>query len=745
MDKCGYRKSRYVQKHPQADKLSLCSVSDGASSYSVVCGAPNVAAGQTVAFARIGAVLPGDFTIKRAKIRGVESEGMLCSLEELGMATESNGIHVLPETTPLGRPLEEVLGDNDAILEVEISTNRPDCLSHWGVAREIAARLNKPVRLPEIKKVEVSNSVTITNNEPELCTRYIGTVIEGVKVGPSPEWMVRKLEKCGLRSINNIVDVTNYVLMELGQPLHAFDRACLKDQQIVVRRAVPQEKILALDGKEYTLTDTMLVIADTEKPQAIAGVIGGKNSSVSEATTSIIVESALFKPTSIRRTSRAIGVTTDSSYRFERGTAWETAELAAWRAITLIQQLAGGTVTARTDLKQVEWVPAEIALRPERVEHVLDLEFTREEIHTILRALGISTKDEGSVIKATIPSWRLDIKQEIDLIEELARIKGYDKVPVTVMPIVPDMEQGKAYESAEQVLRKRIAAVGFSEAMNQSFAEEKNLEQFKLPVVHRIKNPLSKENEVLRTSMITGLWKNFVLNKSVGYDDLFLFETGTVFTRKGEKKVLSLIASGSVLPQWWGWGSKEAEKKFDFYFLNGLILNILAGNHVRIKENKEPSPFYHPGKTAVVEMNGKTVGEFGILRPEYSQEYNGVEIAYAELDLRLIDQCWNRKVPQYETLRRLPPVKRDLSIVADKDVRFDNILSTLQKAVSNDTLATEITLTDVYQDEVKLPGKKSYTLHFTFRPGEKTMTDAEVNTLTTKILDQLKSAGITLR
>ncbi|MHB9155692.1 MAG: phenylalanine--tRNA ligase subunit beta [Endomicrobiales bacterium] len=736
-----------VSKHPQADRLSLCKVTDGTNTYSVVCGAPNVAAGQTVPLARIGASLPGGFKIKKAKIRGVESEGMICSEKELGLSNESSGIMVLPDSTPVGRPLEEVVGESDAVLEVEITTNRPDCLSHWGVAREIGARLQKNVRLPEIPRPGVSGTVPVTIKDPELCPRYIGCGITGVTVQPSPAWIARRLEKCGVRPINNIVDITNYVLLELGHPLHAFDTAAMAGGEIVVRRAGKDEKILALDGREYALSDSMLVIADREKPRAIAGVMGGEDSGVTEKTRNIILESAVFAPASIRRTSKTLSLSTDASYRFERGTGWTVAETASWRAADLIRQLAGGAVETRTDRYEKTYTPRTIELRPERVKRILGIDVPRAEIKLLLESLGMRTSENGGALRAEIPSWRLDLRQEIDLVEEVARLKGYENVPVTVLPITPSLKEGKKQEPIGGLLRGRMAGLGFCEVVNYSFAEERELSYFNLPAPCRIANPLSKENEVLRSDLLPGLWKNLILNLGQGYDDVKLFETGTIFTPQGEKDSFAFIVRGRIWPEWWKWEGKDVPSTLDFYFLSGLLNYLLCSDgankgKLKITGNKAPSPYYHPGKTAVVELDGAAVGEFGVLGPRYTNEIG--EAGYCTLALGELDRRWNRETSVYEPLRRHPPVKRDLSLVAAKDMPFEKISGVLNRFIGKGELLQEFELFSVY-DRLGTD-KISYSLHLIFRHPEHTLTDTEVNAQVDALVRLLNTElGITLR
>jgi len=732
-----------VQKHPNADKLSLCSLTDGQSTFSVVCGAPNVAAGQVVPLALIGAELPGGLKIGKAKIRGVESQGMICSERELGLREESAGIMVLPDSIAPGKPLAEALSGGDTTIEVEIPTNRPDALSHAGIAREIAAKLRKPVTFPDTKQKSIPADVNVTILESELCPRYTGAIIENVTVAPSPAWMAQRLEKCGLRPINNIVDITNYVLLEMGHPLHAFDLDKLDGKALTVRRAQPGEKFNALDGKEYPLADSMLVIADNSRAQAVAGIIGGADSGVSQSTRSILLESALFAPYSVRRTSKTLGISTDSSYRFERGCSWDSAELAGWRAINLIEELSGGTLRARKDVTTKTFVPVNITLRPARAAHLLDVPFTSKEAESILSLLGCKVTPAGDAISVDVPSWRLDLKQETDLLEELIRIKGYEHVPTAVMPVMPDIREGKKAESAENIARARLASLGFSEAVNYSFSEKKSLEFFSLEPAHLIANPLSKENEALRPSLLPGLWKNFILNSGKGNERILLFETGTIFTKAGERKSLAILACGNVWEQWWAWKNNSAPRTYDYYFIKGIIESIFCdGNKFTVTENSAPSAYFHPGQSARLEANGTMLGEFGMLRPEYN-----ATVAFAEFDISAIEQNWNRQPPLYESLDRFPPVKRDLSILAPKNIAFSKISATVSASVppaKNITLSCR--LDDIYEDDQKLGAdKRSYTMNLTFHPATHTLTDQEAGQLLDGIIADLQKLSISLR
>ena len=733
-----------VQKHPNADKLKICSLTDGTNTYSVVCGASNVDKGQVVPLALIGAVLPGDFEIKKAVIRGVPSEGMICSEKELGLSEHSAGIMVLSDSVGLGKPLKQALGSDDDIFDVEIMPNRPDCLSHWGIARELAAKLGRKVTLPKIAQKKAGGELKITVKDYELCPRYIGCLVSGVKVGPSPAWLVKKLEKCGLRPINNIVDITNYVLMELGHPMHAFDLDTLAGQELVIRPAKKDEKITALDGKEYKLDSSMLVIADGEKPQAIAGVMGGEYSGVTEKTKTIVLESAVFKPQSIRRTSRSLNLSTDSSYRFERGSGWTVAETASWRALNLIEELAGGKLEARLDLKLETYKPVKITLDPRRAEQILDLKFSNSEIKTILEGLSIKTKASGNKITCEIPSWRLDLRQDIDLIEELVRIKGYDKVPVDIAPIVPVVTEGRERISVEETLREKLRGMGFSEVMNYSFSEGKGLSDLGIASGYKIANPLSKDNEYLTPSLLPGLWKNLNLNLNEGAETIKLFETGTVFTKTGEKHALGILLYGKALPEWWGWKEGTEIPDYNFYFVEGLVENILYSSKVRILENKDCSAYFHPGKTARIVIENETVGEFGILRPDLTDELKH-GVGYIEIDLKALEKKTKSARPQYEQISRHPFVKRDLSLVSPENAGFSQVEQIIKALSAKSGILRGYNLFSVYKDEKLGPGKISYSLHLTFRHPEHTLTDKEVNSVVEEMLVSLKEIGITLR
>ncbi|AKL97584.1 phenylalanine--tRNA ligase subunit beta [Endomicrobium proavitum] len=725
------------EKHPNADKLSLCLLTDGKNNYSVVCGAKNVDAGQIVPLAKIGAVLPGDFEIKKSKIRGVESEGMICSEKELGLKDSSEGILVLDEKTETGVPLENVLGDIDSVLEIEITTNRGDCLSHLGVAREIGAKLKKQVVLPVIKTPNSAQANNVTVESP-LCSRYIGCLIKGVKAAPSPKWLADSLEKCGIRPINNIVDITNYVMLETGQPLHAFDITKLSSEKVIVRAAAKDEKITALDGKEYKLDADMLVIADEQKPVAIAGVMGGEYSGIDDKTETVFLESAIFAPSSIRKTSKKLNLSSDSSYRYERGVSWDISQYASWRAVNLILELAGGRLESRGDVRKVEYEKTNIILRIDRVSKLLGYNVDEKEITEILRYLGIDLEPKGEVILCTVPSWRNDIKEEVDLIEEVARIHGYENIPaVKEQDDAVFVKNNSFFPEIVAAFRSKLSGLGFSEALNYSFSEIKELELFDLKYSYKIANPISKENEVLRPSLLPSLYKNLSFNAGQGASRVALFEYGKIFTAKGERKTFGAVMYGSVWQEWWKWSENKINPSFDFYFGGGIVKNILPSEDFIISENLNPEGYYHPGKTAAVIYRGKPVAQFGILKPSVSADLKG-EVFYFEFDIESVAGVYESSASLYKHFTKFPSVKRDISVTADKSLQFAKIEKTIKSIMKAGNILKDYSLFSVYEDAAKLgEGKISYSFRLSYKNDEKTLTDKEVNDDMNKLLEKL--------
>ena len=508
-----------VEAHPDADKLTMCQVNTGTEVIPVVCGAKNHKQGDLIALAQVGSVLPGDFKIKKSKIRGAVSQGMLCSEKELGLAEESEGIMILPNDLQLGTPVFEALGLKDIRYEIGLTPNRADCLSVVGVAREVAAMVGETMKLPELATVEESavdtqTLTSVTIDDVDGCPRYMARLIQGVKIGPSPEWLVRRLESVGQRSINNVVDVTNYLLMELGHPLHAFDFSTLRDKRIVVKRAKADEKFVTLDGQERVLKESDLVICDGEGSIALAGIMGGENSEVQDTTVDVLLESAYFDPISIRRTSKRLGIHTEASHRFERGADIDIVPLALERATALIQQVAGGQVAKEAIdnyPKVLEKRCVEIAV--EKTNRLLGLDLTLDQIDRLLRSIELKTTslNDGTTLSVEIPRSRHDLEREVDLIEEVARLNGYDNIPVTMPSSRVVHRRKEQHQSFVSRLRDVLVAEGCREIINYSFLSPQAWDKIQLAKDDvrrsnvRILNPLTEAQSVMRTSLVPAM------------------------------------------------------------------------------------------------------------------------------------------------------------------------------------------------------------------------------------------------
>ena len=531
-----------VDKHPQADKLVLCNVDVGSGTDTqIVCGAPNAREGLVAPVALVGAQLPNGLTIRRAKIRGEESQGMLCSEQELNISDEASGLMELPGDTQIGTPIVEALGLDDVVLELEITPNRPDCLSMIGVAREISVVTGNPLRLPEINiqsgMADTQNLTSVTIKDPDLCPRYAARVIRGVKIAPSPTWLQRRLETIGIGTINNIVDITNYVLMEYGHPLHAFDYHRLTENRIVVRRAKSNEKLKTIDAEERELTPDMLVIADAENPVALAGVMGGFDSEITDQTVDVLLESAYFYPPSIRKTSKALGMHTEASHRFERGADPEGVIPAINRAAQLIAETTGGEICSGiVDVYPGKQEAIDIKLRPERVNFVLGTEIEADQMRDILTRLGFTVSDAFEV---TVPTFRPDVSQEIDLVEEIARVYGFDNIPTTLPRGDIPIPQVAPKEDLRERVKTYLLQCGMMEAMNYAFYHPDVFDRIRLEstdplrqVVH-IANPLSEDQSIMRTTLLPSLLANAQRNRNHQINDVQFFECSKVFIPNG--------------------------------------------------------------------------------------------------------------------------------------------------------------------------------------------------------------------
>ena len=720
-----------VEAHPDADKLRVCQVSNGQETVQVVCGAPNVAVGQKIPFAEVGAVLGEDFKIKKAKLRGVESHGMICSAEELGLAEQSDDILELPVDAPLGQDIRYYLNLDDSLIEVDLTPNRGDCLSMTGIAREVGVLNQLPVSCPDVEDVPavIEETFPVVLENPEGCPRYLGRVIRNINQhAESPAWMQEKLRRSGIKTIDPVVDVTNYVLMELGQPMHAFDYDKLNGR-IRVRFASANEKLTLLDGKEVELTSDTLVIADDTRALAIAGVMGGLDSSVQEGTSHIFLESAFFTPITIAGKARSYGLQTDAAHRYERGVDFNMPRKAMERATQLLLDIVGGE--AGPVIEAVQSLPesSTVTLRKGRIDRILGISLPDTDVETMLTGLGLTLagSDDASWT-FDVPSWRFDIAIEEDLIEEVARIYGYDNLPVTEplgrFSLKPNTEAVVGVDA----VRERLTALGYQEVITYSFVDRKLEEvlgtdaQAILPLA----NPISQDMGVMRTSHWPGLLETLKHNYHRQQTRGRIFENGLVFSLNNSKleqipKVSSLIW-GDQYPEQWGAQSRVV----DFYDIKGDVeaLLSLTLNAGQILFQADKHPALQPGQTARITRLGETLGWIGALASSV-QEHIDIpgKIYLMELDQGILESA---TLPVYSPLSRYPSVRRDLAFVVDASQETGVIEAALREKAGE--FLTDFVYFDVYQGQNIEKTKKSLALGLTFQHPSRTLTDEEINT-----------------
>ncbi|MBW7956969.1 MAG: phenylalanine--tRNA ligase subunit beta [Deltaproteobacteria bacterium] len=731
------------EKHPNADKLSLCKVRTDKEELSIVCGAKNMKPGDKVALALPGAELPGGFKIKKSKIRGVESQGMMCSEVELGLKDTSEGIMILPEDAPLGVDFRTILGA-DFMMEAGITPNRADLLSIRGMAREAAAVTGAAFKDKEFKVDEAGRpigecaSVSIEKDAP--CRRYAARVVEGVQIGPSPDDIKARLEAHGVRSINNVVDVTNLVLLETGQPLHAFDLDKLNGAVINVRPAREGETIETIDGKTRNLDASMLVIADSKGPVALAGVMGGSGSEVTGSTKRILIESAWFEPSSVRRASRKHALSTESSYRFERGVDIEGVTRALDMAASLVLKLAGGQAAKGSiDIYPGKYAPAGITFRTERASRILGVGVRTEEALNILGRLGISARETSpGVISAAPPSYRMDLTTEIDLMEEVARIFGYNNIPTT-LPIAA-VSPGETGEptALRRSIRSLLSGSGFTEVMNYSFISRDLFAMAGGEAVKGVEllNPLTEEQTVMRTGLIPSLLENMARNLAWKREDLRIFEIAPAFVPgdglPGETwKIAGLLYGNRYEPGW-----SYPKDTVDFFDVKGVIERMLEGLGVEgARFEAAGHPLLHPGKTAALKISGKHAGILGELHPDLWGRYGLRKPAYVfELEIEPIEKS-SGKGKKYRELPRFPESARDIAFILSEDVPFGDIYEAIRK-IDLKTIET-VELFDVYYGRNIPSGTRSLAVRVTYRSRERTLTDQEVEDTHGKVLKML--------
>jgi len=737
-----------VKPHPSADKLSLCAVTDSIQTYPIVCGAKNIKAGDIVPLAKVGATIPGGYTIKSTVLRGEKSDGMLCSEEELEVGDDNSGIMQLPPGTALGKPLEEILDLGDTVLDVSITPNRADCLSMIGIAREVAAITGKKIKMPAgevYESAEDINSITsVKIIDSDLCPRYTARMIKDVEIGPSPVWMKTRLEAVGLRSINNVVDVTNFVMLEMGQPLHSFDFRFLEEGRIVVRKSVQDEEFVSLDGKARKLEADTLLICDGVKPVAIGGIMGGLNSEVKDDTRIVFLESAYFNPSSIRRSARRLAMPTDAAFRFERGIDPEGVLAALNRAARLISDLSGGKVCKNYIDEYPAKVPAaaNIPLALNRVNAVIGTAIEGSEVIRILQSIGMEVKEsELGQYSVTPPTYRVDITREIDLIEEVARLYGYDRVPVTLpdvavteMVVIPRLD-------LEERIRTVLTGNGYNEVINYSFISPQSVDYLGLTenderrrLVH-IKNPLVEDQAVMRTTMIFALLDSLKKNANNGCFNLKLFEMGRIFLSCGagklpeERNVLAGLLSGTIGEDLWNY-----RLNVDFYDVKGCLDNLFSDLKTAdcryVAEN--PEPFLHPGKSANIYLKDSKVGYLGEVHPDVKDRMDLKVNSYVfEINLDMLVSHIAGEVT-YKEISKYPAVARDVAFVVDSSVQADYMLDIVLR--QKEDLLENVGIFDIYAGKGLPDGTKSLGLRFSYRSPDKTLTDLEVNNVHERIV-----------
>lgn len=739
---------RKVMPHPNADRLRLCEVDLGTERWTVVCGAPNVAEGQKVAFAKVGARLfdprTGKVeTLRPARIRGVLSEGMVCSERELGLGEDHTGILVLPEDLPIGIPLAQALGDT--VLEIEVTANRPDAMSILGVAWEVGALTGQPVRMPDLSYPTggepIERLARIEVWDASLCPRYTAALMRGVRIGPSPRWLQERLQRAGQRPINNVVDITNYVMLEYGQPLHAFDYDTLMERTIIVRQARPGETLVTLDGQERRLAPPMLVIADAQRAVGLAGIMGGANSEVSEKTVNILLESASFDPFNTRRTAQALKLRTEASARFEKGLRPHLPPVALQRAVQLILQVAGGTAAPGiADVWPGRTPEHPLRLTARRLRQVLGMEVPLPQARQVLEALGfqVSAADEDA-LQVLPPFWRSDIAIEDDLVEEVIRILGYEKLPTTTLSTpIPSYHPDPLRECKERV-RDLLVGCGMQEVITYSLVGREVLEKVGASPMQalRVANPLSPQWEYLRTTLRPSLLQTAAANRPHAEGPLRLFEIGKVYLPrladlpKEEEMAIGLLA-GPRSPVSW----LQDEGSLGFYDGKGVVEEVLRALGIAPSFTPGDDPFFLPGRCARITLGDTTLGVLGEVHPQVLERFDlgGLTVALFELSLEAVAGACPSQARRFQPLPRYPGARRDLALIVEQGIPAQKVADTILRH----PLVASCVLFDVYEGPPVPPGKRSLAYRITFQSPQRTLTAEEVEQALREVVDTLR-------
>ena len=736
------------EMHPDSDHLTVCKVDNGKEILQIVCGASNHKAGDKVVLAQIGAKLSEDFVIKKGKIRGKESCGMLCSEVELGIGSDKDGIIILPEDAPVGVPFKDYLGINDTVFELEITPNRPDCLSHIGIARELSAYYGKELKYPETEikneiEEKTSDNVKVTIEDSNLSRRYVTRILKNVTVKESPKWLKERIESVGLRSINNIVDVSNFILMEMNHPNHVFDLDKIEGNEIKVKSAVKGDKLVTLDEQERELEDGDIVICDSKKILALGGVMGGLDSEVTDNTKNILLEVAQFNSQNVRKTSRRLTLSSDSSYRFERGIDVEDSIKVINRLANLIQEVAGGEIlNGYVDVYPVPHENKVAELNFERLNRFVGKVIPREKVIEILRNLEIDVKDNGETLTLTAPSYRGDLELEQDYFEEVIRMYGFDNIE-NILPRV-DINKNSTLDTTKLTDRVKTicASVGLKEVINYSFIPKDALQKLKFTGVSEdklidISNPITEDFVTMRPTLLYSLIKNAKDNMNRNVSNIRFFEVSRTF-EKAEELAKEDIKVGIILA---GendktlWNPKPVH--YDFYDLKGIVEEIfskLKFQSFSIKRSVQTE--FHPGRSADVFVGKEYIGSFGEIHPDVLENFglNKKTVLVAEFNIELIKKYINKPFV-YQGIVKYPAVPRDLALVMNENILVGDVLKTIEKI---DKKVEKVELFDIYQGIGVEPGKKSVAISILLRDDSKTLEEKEINDIIDKILAKMK-------
>ena len=742
--------------HPDSDHLTICKVDNGKEILQIVCGAPNHKAGDKVVLAQVGAKLAPDFVIKKGKIRGVESNGMLCSEEELNIGKDSDGIMILPEDTPVGVPMKEYLGINDTVFELEITPNRPDCLSHIGIARELGAYYNKEVKYPSFainseSSEKTADNISVEIENSNLAKRYVARIIKNVTVKESPKWLKERVESIGIRSINNIVDASNFIMMELNQPNHTFDLDKIEGGKIVVRAGHENEKLVTLDEQERELNSDDIVISDGVKAVALGGVMGGQNSEITENTKNILLEVANFNSQNVRKTSRRLTLFSESSYRFERRVDEENAINVINRLANIIQEVAGGEILeGAVDNYPVPYKKKTATLNFERLNRFVGKNIPRETVIGILTRLEIEVVDNGETLTLTAPTYRDDLENEQDYFEEVIRMYGFDNIE-NILPKLDISEKPVIDTTKLSTQVKLIAAnAGLKEVINYSFVPKDAMEKIKYTSVERenlidLLRPITEDFVTLRPTLLYSLLKNAKENMNRNATNIRFFEVSRTFVKAEElakeEVKLGIILAGENNKTLWN----PKPVSYDFYDLKGIVEEIftqLKFNNYMIKRSEQSQ--YHPGRSVDIFVGRELIGSFGEIHPDVLENFDlgKTSVLVGEFNIDLIQKYIGKKI-KYQGIVKYPAVPRDFAFVMKEEILVGDVLKTIQKV---DKKIEKVELFDIYQGVGVLPGMKSVAISVVLRDKSKTLEEKEIVDISNKIVAKVeKDYGAVLR